>query len=130
MKTTNFKTFLSEKVNTPQELSKEIEKVIKKHFPKSFVHVKLGGHLGYSITVTFAYYPTWKVTIHNDPGHHSFMVGWDSFGKEGEFTKDKIEAELNTGGFSLIPEPGSYLAYDTKGASKIGWRKKQLPPIK
>lgn len=128
-----YEKMLSEasKIMTVDEFIKGLESVIKKSFPKSFVKVQASGNLGTSIFVTFALgkdKSEWQNgIIHNDPLHHQWMIGFNSF-TENAFIKDKIEAELSVGGsLTIQPEEGSHLAL---GRAKIGWRKKTAPPEK
>lgn len=109
----------------------KLESTIKKIFPKSFIRVAASKNLGSSIDVTFTLgkdKSQWENgIIHNDPLHHKWMVGWNSF-VEDSFVKDKIEAEISLGGsLTVEPEEGSHMAF---GRVKIGWRKKTSPPDK
>jgi hypothetical protein len=119
------------KVMTVDEFIKKLESVAKKHFPKSYINIRATKNLGSSIDFTFALgkdKSQWNMgIIHNDPLHHLFHIGWNSFA-EGVFIKDKIEADKNIGGsLTIKPEAGSHMAF---GRVKIGWRKKTAPPDK
>lgn len=119
------------KTMTVDEFIKGLESNIKKIFPKSFVKVQASGNLGTSIFVTFALgkdKSEWvSGIIHNDPLHHQWMIGFNSFA-ENAFIKDKIEAEISIGGsMKTKPEEGSFMAF---GRAKIGWRKKTDTPEK
>ncbi len=127
---------LNESINeanmpTVDEFTSGLESVIKKVFPKSFVRVTASTNLGASIGLVFALgggKNEWSNgIIENDVLFHRFMIGWNSF-TEGHFIKDKIVAELSTGGsLKIDPAEGSYYAFDRV---KIGWRKKTAPPDK
>lgn len=116
---------------TVDEFVKALEAEVKKSFPKSYISVRASTNLGASIMFQFALgkdKSQWtNGIIQNDPLFSSWMIGWNSF-TEGHFIKDKIEAELSTGGsLKVNPDPGSHMAL---GSVKIGWRKKTDTPEK
>lgn len=119
------------KIETVDDFVSNLESTVKKIFPKSFILSKASTNLGSSISLVFALgkdRSEWvSGIIENDPLFHRFMIGWNSFA-EGRFIKDKIEAELSTGGsLKINPEQGSHMAF---GRAKIGWRKKTDTPDK
>lgn len=116
---------------TVDEFMKELEKAIRKSFPKSYVNIQASTNIGASIHVVFAIgkdKSEWSNgIIQNDPMIHKFMIGFRQF-SEGVFTSEKILAELSQGGTLMImPEEGSYMAF---GSVKLGWRKKTATPDK
>lgn len=126
-----YEKMLKEAPMTVDEFTKALEATIKKIFPKSFVRATASTNLGASIGLVFALgggKNEWtNGIIENDPLFHRWMIGWNSF-TENAFIKDKIVAELSTGGsLKVDPEPGSHMAF---GRVKIGWRKKTAPPDK
>lgn len=89
---------------TNLELSSELEKIIKKHFPESYVHVSTKGPLSDGdVWVTFAlgankdHWP--NGIIQNDMLFHQFFI--EGFNAEGESAK-KIKGELIVGGSAKI----------------------------
>lgn len=127
-----YQQILREEISNVHDFVSKLEAAIRKVFPKSYVEVRASSNLGKSIGVRFALgkdKSEWvNGIIQNDPLFSSWMVGWQSFDDEGNWTKDKIEAELSTGGtLKIIPEPGSHMAFSS---AKIGWRKKTAPPDK
>lgn len=85
---------------TNLELSSELENVIKKHFPESYIHVSTKGPLSDGdVWVTFAlgankdHWP--NGIIQNDMLFHQFFI--EGFNAEGESAK-KIKGEMLVGG--------------------------------
>lgn len=127
----NENTTINESEMSVDDFTKNLESAIKKVFPKSHVAARASTNLGSSIHLQFALgkdKSEWQNgIIQNDPLFHSWMIGWNAFA-DGKFTKDKIVAELSTGGtLKTNPEPGTHYAL---GSKKIGWRKKTATPEK
>ncbi len=113
---------------TVDDFIKKLEGTIKKSFPTSHVVARASKNLGSSIFLQFALGKNkseWQNgIIQNDPLFSTWMIGWNAF-TDGYFIKDKIEAELSSGGsLTVNAEEGSHMAY---GSKKIGWRKKTAP---
>ncbi len=104
------------------ELAKEIENIIKKHFPNSLTFAKFSNNLYPSIRLTFALgkdKSQWSNgIIHNDPAHHVFII--EGFDKEGNLG-EKIAIEGHIGS-------GVYTKPNASGKVTIPFRKKTGKP--
>lgn len=96
-------------------LATDIEKVVKKHFPKGTVKFSFSTGLGASISGRFAMRTEFTNNIiHNDPAFMQFSIR-GKFDDDGQI-QGKLQAELIAGG--RLGKPGS-------GTSiKFPWRKK------
>jgi len=127
-----YQQILREAITNVDDFVVQLDAAIRKIFPKSYVEVRASTNLGKSISVRFTLgkdKSEWtNGIIQNDVLFSSWMVGWNSFDDEGNFIKDKIEADISTGGsLKIDPGEGSRMAFDR---AKIGWRKKTAPPDK
>jgi len=120
------KELLTEGIDTANDFVPEIEKVIKKHFPKSFVQVYHSTKLSSSIHIQFAVggKKDWANGIwQNDISWTSMLIfGFDDIGD----IPGKLEFSPNqAGSFVIKPAPGSHMAYDR---IKVPVRKKTGTP--
>jgi hypothetical protein len=127
-----YQQILREAITNVDDFVLQLDAAIRKIFPKSYIEVRSSSSLGKSISVRFTLgkdKSEWtNGIIQNDVLFSSWMVGWNSFDNEGNFIKDKIEAEISTGGsLKIVPGEGSHMAFDR---AKIGWRKKTASPDK
>lgn len=127
-----YQQILREAVTNVDDFVLQLDSAIRKIFPKSYIEVRKSTSLGKSISVRFTLgkdKSEWtNGIIQNDVLFSSWMVGWNSFDDEGNFIKDKIEADISTGGsLKIVPGEGSRMAFDR---AKIGWRKKTASPDK
>jgi hypothetical protein len=117
----SFKDFLTEaKIETGIEFAFEIEKAIRKSFPKSTVQAKFTEMIQPSIMVRFAMRREFSNSIiQNDPAFMLFNVR-GGFTDDGSIVPDfKHVADLIQGGSLFVP--GSALGGKVV---KFGWRKK------
>ena len=115
--------------DSADDLSKELKKVILKHFPKSMAQAKFSKSLVPSVVVWFTIgkdkseYPSG--IYDNDPVLQMFMIY--GFSKDGR-PSDKIQLEQHRGGgFTIKPVKNKYMAYETH---KVKLRKTTGTPQK
>ena len=119
----------AKKIETSEEFISDLEKVIKKSFPKSSVKVGITGLSGESLLIKFSLgngkseYP--NGIIHNDPVHtHIWIFDLLPFDPNKKY---KVELGGIGGSITTKPEEDSYLAYDRV---KTGWRSFSATPDK
>jgi len=117
---------LNEATMSTDDFVKQIESVIKKHFPKSFSQVEFGGRFEPSIHIVFALGQKndWSGGyFENDiVSNRMFIWGFEKSGK----MKDKLQFDPSgAGSFVIKPGPDSYMAYDRV---KVPVRKKTGSP--
>ena len=116
-------------MSTADQMVKEFEKIIKKHFPKGYADVQFSTHFSPDITIRFGMEGDINKLASgirdNDPAYHIFMLrGMDKEGQLGP----KMQIDAIRGGVLMTdPDPDSRLAMK---AVKIGWRKKTAAPDK
>lgn len=103
---------LNEGITTTDEYVSELESVIKKHFPKSYVRVEYTNNISPSITITFAVgrKSDWTNGIfQNDPvSDRIFITG---FNKDNTLKDNQTLSNKYAGSYVIAPEEGSYMAY-------------------
>lgn len=94
-------TILQEaQIQTNVEMADALEKAVRKHFPKSFLSVKIRGVLGGSDPVLQFTLGKGKADwpngiINNDPIHT--MIFFNGFNREGMLLKGKVQADMSQG---------------------------------
>lgn len=117
---------LTEGIDNAEDFVKEIEKTIKKHFPKSYVHVYFSKNLTTSLTIRFAVgrKKDWSGgIIHNDIAH-AIMSIWN-IEENGDITGKLQFDPHHAGSYVISPGPDSYMAFDR---IKVPVRKKTGTP--
>lgn len=117
---------LNEAVDNASGLIPEIEKIIKKYFPKSYMSIKFSTSITNSIWIRFALgtEKDWPSGYFENDIVSARMVIW-GFEKDGSFPSGKLQYEPTNTGFVIKPGPGSYNAYDRV---KVPSRKKTGTP--
>ena len=111
---------------TNQELANKLLANIEGYFKKSFPNGTFTGSLGNELGADYIEFH-WvladpKISLHNDPLYHSFIIQWgDGFGSQPLTLEEGAELEMSIlkSGISVEPPKGSYLA---KGTVKTGIR--------
>jgi len=124
--TIKLKDLVSEGITATNDFVSTLEKVIKKHFPKSYIRVQFGGNFEPSVHIVFALgnKQDWSGGyFENDIVSNSMHI-W-GFEKDGTM-KDKQQLDPSgSGSFVITPAPDSYMAYDRV---KVPVRKKTGSP--
>lgn len=119
----------TEATSQASQLADEIEKALKKEFPKSYVSAQFDTHLVPDITVRIILgkdKSEWSNGIwQNDRLAHTSII--DGFDKDGNIKGDKLGVRLVSGGSWTIDEAPQYMAF---GRLKIGWRDGKVAPNK
>lgn len=118
---------LNEAIENANDFVPEIEKVIKKYFPKSTLQVKFDTRFAATISIQFAVgqKSDWSNGYFENDISRTTMMIW-GFDKEGNMPKGKIQLDPHIAGkIYITPGPGSYNAYDSV---KIPIRKKTGTP--
>ena len=117
-------------IQNNQNMAKEIEKVVKKHFPKSFVDVRTKGPLGsndptlrFALGKTKADWP--NGIIENDPLWT--MIFFDGFDKEGNLPGD-ARINLSPGKVKATMGQGGAFRINGQPQMKFKWRNQTAAP--
>jgi hypothetical protein len=121
------KKLYTEATSDAAKMAEDIGKILKKEFPKSYVSVEFDTHFVPDITVRIMLgkdRSEWANGIwQNDRlGHTSIITGFDD---DGNFTGDKVDVRLVSGGHWTIDEAPQHMAF---GRLKIGWRNFKAKP--